>query len=605
MSTGKTLAGPRAGGVPWVAFTALLSLFVLISFAPRISLNPTLSASFWGVTAILAGWSVILFLTGRRSGMAREYTFNIVSAHYVQTLIHLSIFIYWSFYWELVAHIGLLILAQLLFAYLFDMLLSWSRHKPWRIGFGPFPIVFSTNLFLCFKDEWFYWQFALIALAFLAKEFITWERDGRKTHIFNPSAFSLFIFALVLLGTGSTHLTWAQEIAVRLNDPQYIYLYIFFVGLIVQALFRVTLVTLTAALALFVLNTSYTTLTGSYWFLDAGIPIAVFLGLHLLVTDPVTSPRNNIGRCLFGLLYGVLVFGVYGVLELMGQPSFYDKLLCVPLLNVLVISLDRLGREGGVLHRLVSLTGIMRLVGNKPRKQNLFAMTTWVLLFALMYKIQLIGPDHPGQNISFWQDACEKQVPGACRDMQRIYHNRCAAGSAPDCGQLADSLILIDSQYDNSFNLVETLTMGCEWNDPGACVRLDEHINEDIRSGIHAACEKGREMACYVLGTNYLKGIGGEVDLQQAIKYTERSCREGLMLACTLAGDFHQYGVGVDGDIAGSIHYYARACEGVQAIACEKLSAIYGTSHFPGNNPRLSVWYRRRACAYGLSTSCE
>ena len=50
--------------------------------------------------------------------------------------------------------------AQLLFAYAFDMLLAWSRGEEYVLGFGPFPIVFSTNLFLWFKDDWFALQFA-------------------------------------------------------------------------------------------------------------------------------------------------------------------------------------------------------------------------------------------------------------------------------------------------------------------------------------------------------------------------------------------------------------------------------------------------------------
>ena len=35
----------------------------------------------------------------------------------------------------------------------------------------------------------------------------------------------------------------------------------------------------------------------------------MFLGLHLLVTDPSTSPRTPLGRIVFGVLYGLGVFG--------------------------------------------------------------------------------------------------------------------------------------------------------------------------------------------------------------------------------------------------------------------------------------------------------
>ena len=49
----------------------------------------------------------------------------------------------------------------------------------------------------------------------------------------------------------------------------------------------------------------YFTITGSYFFIDSYIPIAVFLGMHLLFTDPSTSPRTELGRILFGVMYGL------------------------------------------------------------------------------------------------------------------------------------------------------------------------------------------------------------------------------------------------------------------------------------------------------------
>ncbi|MGE0862742.1 MAG: hypothetical protein AB7P34_02475, partial [Vicinamibacterales bacterium] len=47
------------------------------------------------------------------------------------------------------------------------------------------------------------------------KAFVRWERDGRRVHIFNPSAFSLALFSVVLLATGTTHLTWARRLPRR------------------------------------------------------------------------------------------------------------------------------------------------------------------------------------------------------------------------------------------------------------------------------------------------------------------------------------------------------------------------------------------------------
>ena len=46
-----------------------------------------------------------------------------------------------------------LIAAQLLSAYGFDSLLSWTHRRKFVLGFGPFPDHFSINLFLWFKDD--------------------------------------------------------------------------------------------------------------------------------------------------------------------------------------------------------------------------------------------------------------------------------------------------------------------------------------------------------------------------------------------------------------------------------------------------------------------
>ena len=168
--------------------------------------------------------------------------------------MHTSIYLYWGWYWREVYHYAPLIVAQIVFVYALDMLVCWSRRDKWILGFGPFPIVLSTNLFLWFRDDWFYLQFLLIATGVLCKEFVTWKRDGRRTHIFNPSAIALAIFSVGLLVTHNTHLTWGEEVAVSQGRPPHIYLEIFALGLVVQALFSVTLVTLSAAAAAVVLN---------------------------------------------------------------------------------------------------------------------------------------------------------------------------------------------------------------------------------------------------------------------------------------------------------------------------------------------------------------
>ena len=151
----------------------------------------------------------------------------------------------------------------------------------------------------------------MLAAGFMGKEYVRWMRDGRNVHIFNPSAFALGLFSLALIVTGTTELTWGQEIASTLTLAPNIYTFLFLAGLVVMYFFSITLVAGMAAISLFVMSALYFALTGVPYFIDSEIPAAVFLGLHLLVTDPSTSPRTPLGKALFGVLYGLGVFGLY------------------------------------------------------------------------------------------------------------------------------------------------------------------------------------------------------------------------------------------------------------------------------------------------------
>ena len=369
---------PSARRVFWVPLALTLGL-VLLSFVPRVYDNPVLTRSFWGAAVALLVWQVALFLRLQRASVGRSFRTELRPQHYVQAVVQLAVFAYWGWYWRPVYDLAWLLVAQLAFAYALDMLLAWSRRDSYVLGFGPFPIIFSTNLFLWFRDDWFYLQFLMVAVGFMGKEFVRWHREGKRTHIFNPSAFSLGLFSLVLIVTNTTDLTWGQEIATTLSLAPGIYVFLFLVGLIVMYFFSITLVAGSAAAVLFGLSALYTGSTGVPYFLDSEIPTAVFLGLHLLVTDPSTSPRTPFGKTVFGVLYGVGVFGLYALLGAAGAPTFYDKLLCVPLLNLSVQRIDRVVRS-------IQDSPVLSRWGRDwaPARTNLAHMAVWIVFFSAM-----------------------------------------------------------------------------------------------------------------------------------------------------------------------------------------------------------------------------
>ena len=116
--------------------------------------------------------------------------------HYVQACAQGTVLLYWGWHWRPVYEAAPLFAAQLIFAYAFDMLLVWTaRRDVYTLGFGPFPVIFSINLFLWFRPEWFYLQLLMVAVGFAAKELIRWHKDGRLVHVFNPSSFPLAVFS--------------------------------------------------------------------------------------------------------------------------------------------------------------------------------------------------------------------------------------------------------------------------------------------------------------------------------------------------------------------------------------------------------------------------
>src|SRR5581483_4388860 len=220
-------ASPNSIKVLWLALVPILILGFFPLYVDRIGADARLAASFWAATA---GLLIFLFFLGWqavRSGRTLKYEIVLNKVHYVQLVMHTCVYAYWGWYWREVYHFVPLIVGQIAFAYTLDMLVCWSRRDTWILGFGPFPIILSTNLFLWFRDDWFFLQFLMIATGVLGKEFIKWRREGRLTHIFNPSALALFIFSVALIATKTTSITWGVEIADTIHRPPHIYIEIF------------------------------------------------------------------------------------------------------------------------------------------------------------------------------------------------------------------------------------------------------------------------------------------------------------------------------------------------------------------------------------------
>jgi len=452
-----------------VLFTIALAV---LSLLPSVRDNATLLWTFVGIALALGAWNALLAV-GLRQGRKLAIEVVLRKQHYLQACGQGAVLLYWGWHWPQVYAYAPLILAQLLFAYAFDMLFCWSRRDVYALGFAPFPVIFSINLFLWFKPDWSYLQFAMVALGLVAKETIRWNKDGRSAHIFNPSSFPLAVFSLVLLTLGKTNITWGQEIATTQFYPPHMYLAIFLIGLPGQFLFGVATMTMSAVLATYGFGLLYFAATGIYFFYDSYIPISVFIGMHLLFTDPATAPRSESGRIIYGVLYGLSTVLLYQLLGSHGMPTFYDKLLQVPFLNLSIIGIDRLARSRFL--RGLDPTKLARSLA--PRRRHLAYMAIYAIVFAVMSLVQGVGDRHPGQWLPFWHQACQDGRAYACPYLADLESTFCDRGSGWACNEAGLMHIALsrsgeDLRRLNAADAARPLMRGCELGFPTACDNL-------------------------------------------------------------------------------------------------------------------------------------
>lgn len=413
--------GSRVLALPIACATGILAFALLV---PR---RPELFWTFTGAAAVLLAWTTAVYMAARRRGRTLALEVVLRRQHWVQACAQGTILLYWGWHVRFVYAFLPLILAQLIFAYAIESLLSWSRRDTHALGFGPFPIIFSINLFLWFMPEWFYWQFAMILVGYAAKEFIRWNRDGRSAHIFNPSSFPLGLASALLILTSASDITLGTAIATTQFYPPHMYLVIFLVSLPGQLLFGVARMTLSAVVTLYLISEVHLWATGTYLFYDSHIPLPVFLGMHLLFTDPSTSPRSTPGRILFGAMYGTGTAIFYVLLSGLGVPTFYDKLLPVPLMNLTVRVIDRL-----MAARPAWQIGFF---GRTAARRHVAWTVLWAGIFVMLSAARGVGDRHPGQALPFWLERCREGNARACRyatSMTLIY---CNNGSGWACNE--------------------------------------------------------------------------------------------------------------------------------------------------------------------------
>ena len=611
--------------------------FLALGFCSRARANPHLAWTFVGIAAGLGCWQWLLFRRAESKATAFAWEIVVQRSHYVQALVQLGIYVYWGLYWRNVYAEAPLILAQVAFLYVFDGLLCWSRGLTWRIGFGMWPIVFSTNLFIWFRDDWFYFQFLAVALGVLGKHFIRWHRDGKLTHIFNPSAFALAIVSLGLLLTGTTDRTWGVDIATTQDIPPHFYTVIFLTGLVVQYLFSVTLMTFSAVIAIGLVNFIFFQATGVYFFFNANISIPVFLAAHLLMTDPATTPRFSIGKIAFGGLYGLGVCATYWGLEALALPNIAQKLLVVPFLNLLTPLLDRFAGTSWL-----GKLGRWEMLAN-PNKLNLGYMGCWAAVFLFMLHSGYIEAPHPGDTLQFWTQAAEDKKPTATKRLVKMldYLEKLdrrddprnasvprwalgADGSRIDAANMAGVCNLAGKIYAEG-RLVKPdmakachyFTEACDFGNADGCANLAiQYVifgrpEAEVAASLvlarleNESAEVANGQLLFVLGYSYDAGRGHAVDKAKARQFYEKSAALGFLGAYPKLGLMLLTGEGGSPDHGSAARWLQKGADQQDGTSCYYLARLYRDGDGVPQDDQRANALLEKACALGVSPACD
>ncbi len=604
---------------------------------PRIYQTSGLFYGWISASIMLTSWFGYLFLTTAKENRDWFGFWKPKKPHLVQMVAQSSVFMGLAWFWPVAwAHLPLL-LAQLFFAYMIDILLAISKKRKFRIGFGAIPITISTNLFLFFKDDYFYLQWVLIFFGLASRELFRWKRNGEEVHIFNPSAITLSVMGMILILTQNVHLSWGESIASNHGINPYGYELIFCAGLLVQTFFSVGLMTMSAALTSWFLSALYFKTTGNYHYVDTIIPIAVFLGMNLLFTDPASTPRNHRGKIIYGIMYGTAVFVLYDFLRGLNIPatsqnpglnaSFFDKLLFVPIMNLSVRWIEEKAEK------LPALPVIPM-----PWCRMIY-LCTWTLVFFVWVRPLL--KDHPGKDVVFWEDACSKQSDlklkqRACENRNILYKNYCESNVYEACHDLGLSFEKGEGSAKDLLKAAALYEKACQGGLLDSCIDLgsllyDEGEREQKKELIDKssdiwryACDRNQGEACLRLATYLISNWHQSIAWEQAYQYLNKACDLNQPWACfelskqhlrSYAQNQSQCEQG-DGFACLQINQMFNkkekakkeleiACQGDIPIACANLGIMYWRGDGVSQNEKLALQFLDQACLLKMSNACQ
>jgi len=194
---------------------------------------------------------------------------------------------------------------------------------------------------------------------------------------------------------------------------------------------------------------------------------------------------------------------------------------------------------------------------------------------------------------------------------------RCAAGHAASCRQIADRGVPGATTIESARNALETacLRAGYVGHTEGrpavlqAAERRAGVCNAALVQLLRQSCEAGGQMDCVSLATHVELGIGVGRNARRAREILEPVCRDAGDLvtrgiACVNLGNLVEACRGGPCDPARALGLYESACALVPS-SCERLGSLYENGTLGQRDLDAARRAYRRACEAGIPHSCD
>jgi hypothetical protein len=321
---------------------------------------------------------------------------------------------------------------------------------------------------------------------------------------------------------------------------------------------------------------------------------------------------------LFGALYGVSVFALFALLGPLGVPTFYDKLLCVPLLNLSVRTLDRFVR--GLNAETLGLDRLWPSISS--RQLNLGSMAVWTALFVGLLTTDAVGSRHDGANPAFWEQACSEGLRDGCRTLLVRQSNNCREGFAWSCNEQGILLAQGALVAGDPGGAAASFTRACDLGLAAGCANVDTlaaggaefdrastslayaWAYQDTKP-LSGGCDAGDPESCYLLASAHRAGRGVPRDETLARELFARSCELGWAAGCSSLAEIYLRGDGVAVDSVRAADGFSQACGAGEAMSCLRLGLMYRLGQGLAPDPTRAIELMQQACAMGLEEACQ